>query len=204
VSGCEEMAGGVPLYRVPSSDRSTVAPACDDRRVNVLFEDRFRVEYAQAYVVSGGFDLPDPILAFHGQVNGLCGAALPGDLFLVTGLHSGVVHLRVELAEREPELTDWWEEAVEASFTPGADDVALVQWASEASFPLALPVQKYRVRYCARGMDAAREPAVVAHLADPVDSYLLTFWPSPPGPDRILRETSSIAIYWHNERGSPG
>ena len=30
-----------------------------------------------------------------------------------------------------------------------------------------------------------------------VDSYLLSFWPAPPMSDRIVKQTSDAAAYWH-------
>ena len=31
------------------------------------------------------------------------------------------------------------------------------------------------------------------------DRYLLQFWPAPPAPDRVVRQTSFRAAYWHRE-----
>jgi len=46
-----------------------------------VFNGPLSVHYGQAYVIAGshGTDLAD---SFRGQVNGLCGAAAPGLLFL--------------------------------------------------------------------------------------------------------------------------
>jgi hypothetical protein len=30
-----------------------------------------------------------------------------------------------------------------------------------------------------------------------LDRYLLQFWPSPPAPDQVVRQTSECAAYWH-------
>jgi hypothetical protein len=30
-----------------------------------------------------------------------------------------------------------------------------------------------------------------------VDRYLLQFWPGPPAPDRVVKQTSATAAYWH-------
>ena len=39
---------------------------------------------------------------------------------------------------------------------------------------------------------------------EPVDAYLLQFWPGTAGPDRIVRRTSNAAAYWHRaHRGRP-
>jgi hypothetical protein len=64
---------------------------------------------------------------FRGQTNGLLGAALPGELFLITGLHTGQVEFRVEVVADEPSHDATWEECVEAAFTPDGK-VQLVDW----------------------------------------------------------------------------
>lgn len=74
-----------------------------------------RVEYSQIYVESGpdavGPGLPE---AFAGQNSGLCGAAVPGALWLHTGLHTGSVGFCVEVHDRAPHLDPAWEDVVEA------------------------------------------------------------------------------------------
>jgi hypothetical protein len=133
---------------------------------------------------------------FRGQSNGLCGAVCPGSLFLVTGLHTGDVGLRVELHEQEPPLDDGDEEIVEVSFRPASAVVAIVEWGGRRRHPLALRAVDYRVRYCARGMDAGNEADTIVD-GPVVDSYRLQLWPAPPGPDRVVRQTGDHAAYWH-------
>ncbi|RLV04650.1 hypothetical protein CTZ27_10955 [Streptomyces griseocarneus] len=93
------------------------------------------VDYGQIYVVSGDPAWSDLGLAeaFAGQTAGLCGAAIPGTLWLTTGLHTGDVGFTVEVHDEAPSL----------------------------------------------------------------DRYLLQFWPAPPEPDRVLKQTASTAAYWH-------
>jgi hypothetical protein len=45
-------------------------------------------------------------------------------------------------------------------------------------------------------MDAARD-VESNYDGELIDTYVLQFWPGPPGSDRILRQTSSCAAYWH-------
>lgn len=163
-----------------------------------LFSGPLYVHYRQAYVVdehSDGFPMLDE--ATSGQVNGLCGAAIPGSLFLTTGMHTGAVEFVVELVEQPPPLEDVWEDVVEVSYRPRGEQVALVQWAGEAGFPLDLPPQSYRVRYSATGMDEAHRVDTVPTGGPTIDSYALTFWPADPAPDVIVRQTSDLAAYWH-------
>jgi hypothetical protein len=163
----------------------------------VLFDGHVDVHYR--FVNVHGVD-DDPHGDFagqrRGQRNGLCGAAVPGQLHLVTGLHTGAVGFRVELYSAEPALADVWEEAVDVSFHPNTDELGL--YAFEDMHEFSLPPGDYRVRYCARGMQqGADEDTLSGH--EPIDFYLLQFWPAPPGPDRILRQTSDTAAYWHRE-----
>jgi hypothetical protein len=129
--------------------------------------------------------------------NGLCGAAVPGSLFLMTGLHTGHVDFRVELHGAEPPIEAAYEEIVEVPFRPLSEDVSLVEWSAQASYPLALEVTDYRVRYCARGMDAGKDADTILEDEPAVDSYLLQFWPAPPAREGIVKQTGQTAAYCH-------
>ena len=61
-----------------------------------------------------------------GQANGLCGAAVPGLLFLTTGLDTGHTRVTVEVLDAPAPIGDDWEEVVEASFRPAPAKVVLV------------------------------------------------------------------------------
>ncbi|MFD8225918.1 hypothetical protein ACFV16_17285 [Streptomyces massasporeus] len=161
-------------------------------------EGEVHVHYGQVYVESDpDGQVPDLAEAFAGQRAGLCGAATPGFLWLNTGLHTGDVGFTVEVREQAPPLDPQWEDVVEVSFHPASARSALVQWAGEDSWDLDLERTDHRVRYCARGMDRARETDTRSAGEPQLDRYLLQFWPAPPEPDRILKETSRTAAYWH-------
>lgn len=87
------------------------------------------VSYSQIYVQSDP-DGTNPGLgeAFAGQSGGLCGAAVPGALWMVTGLHTGSVGFTVEVHGEAPPLTPGWEDVVEVSFRPVSEGTSLVQW----------------------------------------------------------------------------
>ncbi|MFF8282598.1 hypothetical protein ACF06W_07685 [Streptomyces albus] len=156
------------------------------------------VHYGQIYVESDPDSAtPDLFEAFAGQSGGLCGAAVPGALFLITGLHTGNVGFVVEIHNEAPPLDPGWEDVVEVSFRPVSERTSLVQWAGEAVWDLDLPRTDYRVRYCARGMDEGQERDTKGPEEPQTDSYLLQFWPAPPGADRVLRQTSQAADRWH-------
>lgn len=135
-------------------------------------------------------DLHDPR---RGQRNGMIGAAVPGELSMITGTHTGAVRFTVRWLEHEPgEPEPQWEDVVEVSFVP--TERTLVLSAFEEFYDLELPADgSLRVRYSARAMDAGH-----SDMADnPPDEYLLELWPAPPAPEEILRETSASASYWH-------
>ena len=62
---------------------------------------------------------------------------------------------------------------------------------------LPLRISEYRVRYTARGMDAAHAADTVIDGEEPLDAYRLWFWPAPPAPDRVIKVVSETARYWH-------
>src|SRR5690348_16345881 len=149
-----------------------------------------RVSYAQIYVESSE-NYSSMEECFAGQQNGLCGAAVAGKLFLITGLHDGQVAFAVELYDGEPAIDDEWEEIVEASYRPiGAP--ALVAWGGGAWELDLEPEVDYRVRYCGWGMDAAHRDGQ-QEGEPPVDRYVLQFWPAPAAPDRVVKVTSREA-----------
>ncbi|GAA0245759.1 hypothetical protein GCM10010492_51510 [Saccharothrix mutabilis subsp. mutabilis] len=161
--------------------------------MRVLLQDAVWVHYGQLSVESDVEIGGDMGACFGGQRNGLLGAAVPGTLFLMTGLHTGEVGFTVELHDSEPSLGAEWEDVVEASFRP-IGEASLVGWAGEWSEELGLAETDYRVRYCGVGMDRdnAGEPEDVEQ-----ERYLLQFWPAPPAPDAVVRQTSAQAGYWH-------
>ncbi|MEU2149633.1 MULTISPECIES: hypothetical protein [Streptomyces] len=163
------------------------------------------VHYGQIYVESDPDSvIPDLSEAFAGQSGGLCGAAVPGVLWLVTGLHTGNVGFVVEVHDEDPPLDPIWEDVVEVSFRPVSDRTSLVQWAGEAAWDLNLARTDYRVRYCARRMDEGRQLDTRVSGEPQADNYLLQFWPGQPGADRVVRQTSRNAAYWHrNARELP-
>ncbi|WP_233223948.1 hypothetical protein [Amycolatopsis sp. CA-128772] len=155
------------------------------------------VHYGQIYVHDerGAPFEGDLAACFTGQRNGLCGAAVPGHLFLITGLHTGDVGFTVEVHEAGPPDAGG-EDVVEVSFHAEGRTV-LVTWGGEDWWDLELPPGGYRVRYSGTAMDAGRARDTRLGGEPRQDSYLLQFWPGPPSADVVVRETSAIAAYWH-------
>ncbi|MCZ9346643.1 hypothetical protein NGM37_53965, partial [Streptomyces sp. TRM76130] len=163
-----------------------------------------RVEEGQVYVESDpDCSIPELHEAFAGQTAGLCGAATPGFLWLITGLHMGNVGFTVEVHDEEPALDPVWEDVVEASFRPVSERTRLSQSEGGAAWDVGLPVTDHRVRYCARGIDEGRRRDTRSPGEPPADAYLLQFWPAPPAPDRVVRLTSPHAAYWHDVAREP-
>lgn len=163
----------------------------------VVFDGRIDLSYGQFYFYGEDYEGEGDLAAgFVGQNNGLCGAAEPDALWLLTGLHTGNVALTMELLSTEPPIDDSWEEIVEATLPVGERTTfSLIEWEGPAVGSLVtLGPGAYRVRYCAREMDAGRE----FDTGDGPDSYLLQLWPAATLPDRVVKQTSETAAYWHS------
>lgn len=168
--------------------------------MTVLFDGVIDVCYGQFYLSStdrGYFDQNDPFMsAFRGQSNGLCGAADRGGLFLITGLHTGHVSLRVNLLESEPPVDESWQEIVEVSLAISSDKVFLVDWNGQ-DYPIALPPNSYRARYHANYMDEAHHQDTILPDEQTIDRYYLQLWSGQLRTGLILKQTSEMAAYWH-------
>jgi hypothetical protein len=128
-----------------------------------------------------------------GQVNGMCGAAVPGALLLKTGAQEFDIAFRVELYDVQPAVDMSWDDIVEASFRPLSLDVFLV-WDGGRSRPIELALTDYRVRYSAKLADLqSTEPG------EAPPSYLLQFWPAERESDTVIKQTSETAAYWNSD-----
>jgi hypothetical protein len=170
----------------------------DMTTTRTVYDGEIHVHYGQFYVTSDDDrSIPGLHEAFAGQRTGLCGAAEPGRLWLITGLHTGNVGLTAELHDEPPPPDAAWEEVVEVSFTPAGHGSGVLSWGGETWIPLPLDPVGHRVRYCARGFTAGRNADTRLEGEPQQDRYLLQFWPAPPAPDRLLLETNPDASYWH-------
>jgi hypothetical protein len=166
-----------------------------DPTMTVLLDITVHVHYGFLWftAVDNPFPQGDPRA---GQANGLCAAAIPGTLHMVTGLHTGSVPVRIEAFDVAPVLDDTWEEIVEGSFH--AVDRSYQLAAFEEFHDVALPYAgDLRARWSARGMDAARDADTRLEDEPPLDAYLLQLWPAALAPGAVLRQTSAAAAYWH-------
>jgi hypothetical protein len=136
--------------------------------------------------------------SFQGQANGLCGAGCLGKLFLITGLHTGHVGFTVDILDARPEPDGSWEEIVEVSFSVSEHAVRVEDWNGEVVTQLPLIPGTYRVRYCARNMDLGHKVDTILNDEDAVDFYSMAIWPESASADRVMKQTSKDAEYWHN------
>lgn len=161
-----------------------------------LFSGEVSVHYGFAHLLTNGPEeepaMPD--VARRGQRNGLAGAAVAHQVHLITGLHTGSVAFTVAWSAAEPPLDEQWQEVVEVSLDVAKTSAALTSF--DDWHPLTLPAAgPHRVRYSAARFEAGRQ---IDTARPGPDRYLLQLWPAPPAPDRIIRQTSAHAAYWHD------
>ena len=147
-------------------------------RMKRLFAGTVHVHYGTMYFLGGEEEFADGNECFEGQVNGLCGAAMRTSLVLRTGLHTGGVKVTVDFWDKEPPLEDSWEEVVEVSFVVNDPErTGILEWGGRAWHPIDLRRGRYRVRYCARNMDAGRrKDTLLSDREELIDEYSLRFW----------------------------
>lgn len=116
---------------------------------------------------------------------------------MIAFIHTGRVHFVVRLHDGRQVVDEGMEEIVEASFAPLASSSTVREWPGSPVCELALNEEAYRVRYSAKNMDAARAMDTLPVGDEPVDAYVLEFWPEPMSPDNIVKQSSEIAAYWH-------
>ena len=183
---------------------SAAAEATVRRMERVLLDDVVRTDHGQLDVLWSddvGFD-GNGDRFFHGQLNGLVGAADPGGVYVALARRSGGSRVRVVLLEAQPPPAPVrYEDVVEVSITvPGGSGVRWVSWAGESSGDLdGVGPGTYRLRVSAYGRDAGRAGEFAEGV---VDEYLLQLWPAAGAPDAVVRVGSADARYWHRELGA--
>jgi hypothetical protein len=171
--------------------------------MKVVVSDEVHVDYGQIFVGnrSGQCEL---FASFAGQEGvGLCGGGTEGMLLLLTGLRIGGVGFIAELHDSRPALDETWEDIVEVPFRPVEEETWLLQWNGSMAWELELEERDYRVRYSATGMDAAWRLNNRDNGEPQTDRYLLQFWPAPPEPARVLKQTSTQAANSHDFATAP-
>ena len=169
--------------------------------LKVLFSGPVNVCYGQIYVVSPGCEAVLLENSFKGQVNGICGAQVPGGLMLLCGLHSGSVSLEVSVHVNEPSVDGSWSEVVEAPFQFLSTPVVLEDWDGYAICELPIDGPGFMARWSARRFGEA-EDAGRLEDEDPYEEYRLQLWRSSTLKERIVKVWSEKARYWHRHAQS--
>lgn len=165
--------------------------------MKVVYSGTVQVSYGQIYAASPGCA---PVLletSLAGQANGLCGAGVAGGLMLMCGLHTGRVQLEVLWFPAEPPVEAAWPEIVEAPFRYLSSPVTLSDWDGNPVCTLPIEGPGCMVRWCARNFGEA-EDAGRLDDDEPFEEYALHLWPASRQQERVVRETSERARYWHS------
>lgn len=169
--------------------------------MRVVFDGTPHVHYGFiAFASVAGGDFRNGSAARDGQANGLCGAKVPGELHMVTALHTGPVGFRIEVYDHKPAVEDVWDEVVEVSYTAGPDTCTLAafEWWHELPDCELVAGHSYRARFAGRNVEEAHRADSIGHQDPAIDQYLLQFWPDAVlRDDAVVRETSGWAGYWH-------
>jgi hypothetical protein len=161
----------------------------------VLIKASIFVDYGRMMILSGGTSPSGGENHFVTHRNGLLGGAVYSRLAVHLGVHTGDVHVEVELHQQCPEIDESWEEIVEASCYIDAPPVVLV--GASPKYSLRLPLEKgwYRVRLCVVGFGESEKAQI---FDDPkLERYKLIFWAADPRADAILKQTSEEVIHRH-------
>jgi hypothetical protein len=168
----------------------------DARSLVTLYEDELDVHYGFFGIAARDTFSGDIGEAREGQANGLCGARVPGELSCVTGLHTGLVPLRIDWVATAPPIDPQWEDVVEVSVEFRSRTLGLSSFEDGAA--LELPESGWhRVRYSVSGMDNGRLMDTPDVGESAPDRYLIQLWPAAPKPDQVVSSGSETAAYWH-------
>ncbi|HEV7679569.1 MAG TPA: hypothetical protein VGQ42_13470 [Candidatus Dormibacteraeota bacterium] len=108
-----------------------------------------------------------------------------------TGVHSGLVTLRVQVSTGPPDAVEaGWEDVVEINLRAGAGRVKVASVLGGGipdTFPTLTPAGpgNYRVRVHARG----RDTDVDGTALEPFEDYLVQIWAAPPQAQTVYRNT---------------
>ncbi|MEV4604983.1 hypothetical protein AB0K15_47525 [Amycolatopsis sp. NPDC049253] len=132
-------------------------------------------------------DLPAPRLA---RVNGFVGTDLVNGAVVLTGIHTGLVNVTVQLLDTAPDSVDLdgWDEVAEISVESEYGELIVHGIMDDPpGFPELAQAGPgtYRIRLHARGRDIAPH----LNVQEPVENYLLSVWPAPEAPDVVYKQS---------------
>jgi len=175
-----------------------------------MFKGTLGIDYGQFYItLSSDEDVDmDPDASFEGQENGICGAKLDDMIYFVTGIQSGSIEIDVDLHESAPVIDETYGEIIEVSFNRSKKALSLCEWGWEKEHALDIPEGIYRLRYSIDGMDKDHSNEAIEEDEDlwespvPGQRHLIQIWPDENAKDKVIKQTSEKAKYWHIEQGS--
>jgi len=147
------------------------------------------MSHHQFLVIDPGVSFPSDFS--RASLNGLVWSE-PGVAVVLTGIHSGLVRVRVNLYSSVQGVdVEGWDDVAEVSLEAPFGHVVASGMASDppAELPELTPQGPgtYRLRVHVRGRDTAVD--LVAE--EPVEEYLLSVWPADPGPPVAYKLTDS-------------
>lgn len=149
-----------------------------------------------SYHMFGMFDGPVDIeTGIHGIENGLVQETAPGCCLIRTGVHSGQVHLTVDILDQEPDSIAFtagsqpWDEIIEVSVSAPSGELRIgdLDYLGSKDYPVLSPggPGSYRVRVQAVGRDYNPDESVPQSR----ERYLISVWPAPSAREWIVRAT---------------
>jgi hypothetical protein len=112
-----------------------------------------------------------------------------------TGTETGSVQLEIAVVNEAPDperLADGWEEIAEVSLTTNDGLFGVVLMVAVEDGPITVHVGQpgpYRLRLHVKGRDIASAHITVTKA---LETHLLTFWPAPTAPPRLLKSTDDF------------
>jgi hypothetical protein len=190
LSGCGEDLppvehdDGAVVSEAPAPPARTRAPVDP-----TVLEKDFVVEEGVWYLSDGRFPR---ITDGHGLLHP---GGSRGLWVTVPGLY-GRWPVRLEVLPAEPRVARWCEDVVEAPYANRAEGISMGSFETW-SRTLPLAPGSYRVRLCARGLDAAAtEPEFDGSRYHVYSSrHLIQVWPAPPAPVEVVRTGSRFASH---------
>ncbi|MFE1444413.1 hypothetical protein [Streptomyces sp. NPDC058739] len=120
--------------------------------------------------------------------------ATAGAVQVITGIHTGDVHVTVEPHSQPPEPAPGWEEIAEISCHSPSGDILVTHYMDDPADLPSLASQgpgSYRLRVHARGRDLATGQTV----DEAVESYLIQSWPAGHHDALVVKASDAYGIY---------
>lgn len=195
------LAGCGPEAATQSADpreSGVVTGSNDDsgQQVRVLFDEPWLVVEGVWFIGADG-DNPSFDTGRIRQPTGLLDVENDDALLFHGPALYGKYGVRIAQHQRRPAVPDWCEDVVEVAYRVGEDPLVMGSFET-FSAPMEVPVGDYRVRYCATGLDAARDETAEDEF-DGEDyrlyssRHLIQLWQAAKAPAEVVRIDSQFA-----------